>query len=130
MIAGGHFSNGFTVFQHGIAMARNGLVGQFNAHQFFADAFCLLSGECFLADKLFLVEFYEDTQPGHDGRDVGRQFIAIERQSHLEAQGVAATQSAGLASAAGQQLVPTFTDILVRTIYFESVLTCIASAGN
>ena len=51
----------------------------------------LLLCQCLLAYKLLFVEFAEHAQPCHHGSDVFREFVAIEWQSHLKSQCVAAS---------------------------------------
>ena len=50
-------------------MTGDGLVVEFNAHEFLRGSFGLLLGECFLADKLLLIEFHEHAKSCHDGGD-------------------------------------------------------------
>src|SRR3712207_8572123 len=84
MVARGDYSHLFAILQYGISMAWNGLVIKFYANQFLGKALGFLLHECFLADKLGLVELAEHTESGHDRCYLVGQFIAIERQSHLK----------------------------------------------
>ena len=113
VVAGGHLAHLAAFGQHGIAMARNGAAFEFDADDAAGHTLGLLLHQCIAADELGLVEFAEHAQSGHHRRDVGRELIAIERQSHLEAQGVAASQSAGLAAPALDKTVPALADIVV-----------------
>src|SRR3712207_2944349 len=90
MVARGDYSHLFAILQYGISMAWNGLVIKFYANQFLGKALGFLLHECFLADKLGLVELAEHTESGHDRCYLVGQFIAIERQSHLKSQRVTA----------------------------------------
>ena len=92
-------------------MARNGASFEFDANEFLLYAFSLLAGYSLFAYKILLVEFHKHAQTGHDGRDVVGQFIAVEGQSHLEAQRVAAAQSAGLCLFAFYETVPGSLDV-------------------
>ena len=126
MVAGGHFAHLHTVLQHGVTVAGNGLVLQLDADDAFLHSVGFLLCKGFLADELRLVKLAEHRQACHDGRDLGREFITIERQAHLEAQRVAAAQSAGFAAAACHELVPKVADELVGTIHLESILARVA----
>ena len=130
VIARGYFANRFTShIQDGITVTGDGLVEEFDAHEFLGWPLGLLPGERLLADELCLVEFHEHTQSCHDGRDLFRQFIAIEWQSHLEAQRITTAESTSL-DTSGNQLVPALTDIVVRGIDLKAVLTGIACSGD
>ena len=123
MVARRHLADGLAVhIKYGVAVTGYGLVVQFDAHQFAAYALGLLFQQGFAANELRLVELHKHRQSGHDGRNVLTQLVAIERQPHLEAQRVATAEAAGL-HLGGYQLVPALADVVVRGIYFESVLT-------
>ena len=130
MISSGHFTDKLTVFQYVVAMTGDSLVSQFDTHEFLGNAFCLLLGEGILADELFLVKFYKHAETCHDGRNLGRQFIAIKGQSYFETKGVAASQSTGLAAGTGHQFIPAFADKIGCAVDFETIFASIACAGN
>ena len=84
MITSGYLADGLPLAKHRIAVAWDGLVTKLYAYKLAAHALSLLACQCLAADEVGLVQLYEHGKAGHDGRYVGRQFIAIKRQSHLE----------------------------------------------
>ena len=130
MIAGRHFAHLFALHvEDWIAVTGDGFIHEFDADEFLCDAVCLLLCEGFLADELGLVELAEHRQTSHDGGDVCAEFVAIKRQTDLEAQGVATTKAARFAATARYEFVPSLLRELVRAVDFEAVLACVARAG-
>ena len=130
VVACGHLANLLTLEEHLVAVTGDSLVGQLDAHDATLRAFGLLLLQGFLTEELFLVELAEHRQTGHHGRDVVAQLVAVEGQTHLEAQGVATAQSAGQTALALHELVPRAADIVGRAIDLEAVLTGIARAAQ
>ena len=128
VVASGDFAHRIAVLKHCVAVARHCVALQLNAAEALLHAVLLLVDECIATDKFLLVELAEHAEASHDWRDLVAQFVAIERQTHLEAKGVAATQSAWFAAAACHKFIPHLADDSVRSIYFKTVFTGIASA--
>ena len=78
-------------------MTGDGLVSQFYANNLPGRPLGLLTSQCLLANELILVQFHKEAQTSHDGRDVGRQLVAIQRQAYFETQRVTTAQATGLA---------------------------------
>ena len=110
-------------------MTGNGLVYEFDAHEFLCRTLGLLLSQRLLTNELLLVELYEHRQTSHHGCDILREFVAIEWQSHLEAQGITATQTTRLHTSVNQ-LVPALTDKVVRAIHLEAILAGIAGSRD
>ena len=92
MIAGRHFAHLLALHvEDGIAVTGDRFVCEFDADELLCNAVCFLLNEGFLADELGLVELAEHRQTSHDWGDVCAEFVAIKRQTDLEAQGVATT---------------------------------------
>ena len=100
MIACGDFAYRLaSSIENGIAMTRNSLVFELDTYNLLGYTISLLVGKSLFAYELLFVEFAEEAETSHDRRDVGRKFVAIERQTNLEAKSVAAAESARLATA-------------------------------
>ena len=131
MITRGNGTNLLALHLDGIACTRDGAVEEFDTHNLLLQSHSLLLGECTLTDKLLLVEFHEDAESGLERSDIIAQFMSVERQCHLETQGVAATESARCYLARGDECIPHLIYIGMRTIQLESILTGVArAAGN
>ena len=130
VITCGNLTHRFAVLQYGVAMTWDSLALKFDAHETTLHSVLLLIDESLATYELRFVELAENAQSCHHGRYVGREFVAIKRQSHLEAQCVATSQSAGLAASAGDEFVPALADVVMRTIDFKSVLTRISRAAH
>ena len=126
VVACGYLTYLFPVLQYGVSMPWDSLPFQFDADDTAGDTLCLLLHQGILADKFRLVEFAEHAQTRHHRGNLGRQFIAIKRQSHLEAECVAAAQSTGFAPSAVDEFVPLAADEVVRAVNLESVLSGIS----
>ena len=87
-------------------MTRNSLVFELDTYNLLGYTISLLVGKSLFAYELLFVEFAEEAETSHDRRDVGRKFVAIERQTYLEAKSVAAAESARLATSALHELIP------------------------
>ena len=111
-------------------MARNGAAFEFDAHEFLGRALSLLLHDGFLADKVLCVGLDKHAQPCHNRRDFCREFIAVERQTHLKAQRVAAAQSAGFQPSAFEEFVPSGADVGVRAVNLKPVLARVARAAH
>ena len=125
-----HLAHWFSVLHNGISVTRNSLALEFDTHKTTLHTVLLLIDESLATNKLRFVEFAEYAQSCHHGRDVGREFVAIKRQSHLESQCVATSESAGLAASACDEFVPALADILVCAVYLKSVLTGISRTAH
>ena len=108
-------------------MACDGGAFDFEAYRLAVDALGLLTCHHALADELVLVEFAEHRQAGLDGGDFGGELVAVEGQTGLEAQCVAASQAARL-YAGIHQLLPETAGGLVRGIDLKAVLAGVARA--
>ena len=131
MVARGHGTNLFALYLDGISGTRDGTVEQFDAYNLLLQPQCLLLGQSALTDKLLLVELDEDAQSGFERSDVIAELMSVEWESHLEAQGVAAAESARKHLARCDERVPYLIYIGVRAIQLKSIFACISStAGN
>ena len=111
-------------------MARDGAAIKFNADNLARQALCLLLGQGFATHKFGFVQLHEDTEASLKGRDVVAQFIAIEGQAHLKAQGISASEAAGFHLARSHQGLPSANDIGMGAIHLEAVLARIARAAD
>ena len=84
VVAGGYLTHLSAFRQYRIAMSWNGAAFEFYTDDAAFHPLCLLFEEGIAGDELRFIELAEHAQSGHHGRDVGREFVAIERQSHLE----------------------------------------------
>ena len=110
-------------------MTGNGVGVELNAAETTGHALGLLTEQGVAADELGFVELTEDAQTGHDGGDVGRELVAVEGQTDLEAEGVAAAETAG-GDVGGHEAVPVVDDGGVAGVDLEAVLTGVAGAGD
>ena len=110
-------------------MARDGVALQLEANNTAAHALGLLPGECLPADELRFVELDKHAQAGFQRRDVGAQLVAVERQTDLETQRVAASQTARLNSTV-HQLIPHALSELMAAVDLKAILARIARAAH
>ena len=111
-------------------MTGDGLVLQLYAYNLLRRSHGLLLCQGIAPDEAtLLVELDKETQASHDGRDVSRQLVAIERQTHLKAQGVAASQPAGLHAGLDEPL-PVVVDSFGSVVNLEAVLARVACAAD
>ena len=110
--------------KHLVSMARYRLSFNLKAYALACQSGSFLGGKRILAYKFWLVHLHKHSQSGFKGRNVLVQLIAIQRQSGLKTEGVAASKPTGLHASLDQH-VPKFTNPFIRGIYLKAVLTCI-----
>ena len=131
MVARGHGTNLFALHLDGVSGTGYGAVEQLDAHHLLLQSQCLLLGQGALTDEFLLIELDEDAQSGFERSDVIAELMSVEWKSHLEAQGVAAAESAGKHLARCDERVPYLIYIGVRAIQLESIFARIScAAGN
>ena len=129
-VASGNVAYGLLVLvAHLITVTRDSLVVEFQAHELLGSTLSLLLSTHVLTNEVFLVELHKEAKACHDGSDLRGELIAIERQTHLKAQGVAAAQSAWL-NASSHEHVPHVADGVVACIHLEAVLAGVTSAAH
>ena len=106
-------------------MTRNSLVLELDTHNLAFQAFGLLRCKGIAANEI-LVELCKHAQAGLKRSNLVGQLVAIERQAYLEAQSIAATETARLHLAAAYQLVPYLVGECMGSVYLEAVLACVA----
>ena len=126
-VACSHFAYFHTIFEHLVAMSGHGVSLEFYSAKTLTYSFGFLLCQGFATNEFFFVEFAEHGKAGHDVRDVLTELVTVERQSNLEAQCVATTQSARFALATFNQFVPCLTYIVVASIDLKSVFASISS---
>lgn len=95
MISGGNDTYFGAVRQfNGITCAGNGPVGYFYANQFPLYSPGLLGDQGILAYEFILVQLAEHRESCHYGRYVRAEFVSVERETGLEAEGIPATEPA------------------------------------
>ena len=110
-------------------MTRDSLVVELETYQLLGSTLSLLLSANILTDEVFLIELNKEAKTCHDRSDILGQLIAIEWQTNLKAQGVAATQSTRL-NASSHEHVPHILNGLVACINLKTVLASVTSAAN
>ena len=125
-VTGSYFADFFTVFKYLVTMAWHGMAFQLNSFETATHAIGFLLCESLFSYELVLIKLAEHGETGHNRRDVGTEFVAVEGQADFETQRVTAAQSAGLAAVAGHEFVPRVANIAMRTLNFKTVLASVS----
>lgn len=113
-----------------VAVAGDCAVKELEPDELACGTFGFLCCNGFLADKFGFVELDKHCETSLNGSDVVGEFVAVERQTHFEAQSVTAPETAGLSLTGLDETAPCSYGDIVGSVELETVLAGVAGAAD